>query len=596
MISYALKLLKYHLSLPVILLSLGTGFLCLLICRRKARQGGITRARGTALSLLCAYLMLALSILLLSRRIKGDASYIRPLFWSYRQIAAGRVNYTYQVVLNVLLFLPFGFLWPFVDGRPSFWRTVGLGVCFSLAMESMQALSGRGIFELDDLLHNCVGTAIGAGVWMLVSRHVRRRREAAPAEECGSEREAGTAGENGMEAQNEKLLLSLIRAGIAGEEPELASVQERWDEISPEALADLARRHDVTLTVYAALGRTEEPVLQQLKTLLKKSYASGLARAVNQDGEGTALLDALEREGIDCIPLKGWILRRFYADPLSRSMTDLDILVRQYRYDQILGALEPLGYRGRGHSSWKHDTFTKDPYMTVEMHSRLTDDSGTLREWERGVWERAVPEEGCSHRFRMSPEDFYIFHLVHMHKDFVNGALGFRRLADLWILKEKSGFQSREELRRTLESLGLALFAERMERLADVCFAGAKADEDSELLLRFASEGAIYTDELRHKLGRMASGSGASVHMAKLRSLLGMVFPPRARMKALYPQLERYPALLPWFWGKRIFHFIGHPKGRLKSLDFGDLTDEQFARMRSVFRAGGILPEEKERN
>lgn len=396
-----------------------------------------------------------------------------------------------------------------------------------------------------------------------------------------------------MDSPTISLFLALLRAGMLGEKPELSPYAGRWDEISPEEIRDLALRHDVVLTVYAALDGAEEAPLLRLKQSMKRAYAPRFAKAVNQSAETELLLEALERAEIDCLPLKGWQMRTLYADPLSRSMTDLDILIRNYRYEQLCGVLEPLGYRGRGHSAWKHDKFAKEPYMMVEMHRRLTDDSGAVRDWERGIWERAVPEEGCRHRFRMSKEDFYLFHLVHMHKDFLNGALGFRRLADLWLLREKGGGTDWARVSELLESMGLRPFEERMTRLASVCFDGAEPDADSETLLRFAASGAVFTDDERYKLGRMAALSGKSARRAKLSSLLYAVFLPYSRMKAQYPLVEKYPVLLPWFWLKRIFRFLRHPGKRLKKLDYSGLDETRYEQMRRVFRAGGVRQEKE---
>ena len=391
-----------------------------------------------------------------------------------------------------------------------------------------------------------------------------------------------------------KIFFELLRAGILGEKPDGALFAGDLTNESVEEIRNLALRHDVVLTVYAALEGAEEPALRSLKQSMKRFYAPRFAKSVNQSMEAELLLQTLESEGIDCLALKGWQMRELYADPLSRSMTDLDILIRDYRYEQIGKALGPLGYHGKGHSSWKHDKFVKEPYMMVEMHRRLTDDSDAIRDWERGIWERAVLEEGCRHRYRMSEEDFYLFHLVHMHKDFLNGALGFRRLADLWLLRKKGEGTDWAQVSRLLESMGLGRFEERMARLAAVCFDGAEPDEDSKTLLGFAAGGAVFTDDQRYKLGRMVALSGKSARRAKLSSLISAVFLPYSRMKAQFPAVEKHPILLPWFWLKRIFKFLRHPAKRLQKLNYSGLDEARYEQMRQVFRAGGVLPEKSE--
>lgn len=67
-----------------------------------------------------------------------------------------------QIVLNVLLFVPFGALLPCVSERfrnPVL--TVLAGAAFSAFIEAMQYITGRGLTEVDDVLTNTMGAVIG---------------------------------------------------------------------------------------------------------------------------------------------------------------------------------------------------------------------------------------------------------------------------------------------------------------------------------------------------------------------------------------------------------------------------------------------------
>ena len=142
---------------------------------------------------------------------------------------------------------------------------------------------------------------------------------------------------------------------------------------------------------------------------------------------------------------------------------------------------------------------------------------------------------------------------------------------------------------KALSAMHMELFARRMNSLAAACFDGAALDDDSRILLDFAAGGAVYTDEVRYKLGRMAASQQGSARGAKLRSLLRAVFLPYDRMKAQYPTVQKHPILLPWFWTKRILHAAKHPADKLKRLDYSQLSEQQYEEIRQVFRAGGVL-------
>lgn len=90
-------------------------------------------------------------------------------------------------VLNMILFIPFGYLLPtFIiahhthccEGNrkkkqvrnvkrlyTSWWIVIGAGLLCSLIIETSQLFLRVGVFELDDLIKNTMGTAIGYLIW-----------------------------------------------------------------------------------------------------------------------------------------------------------------------------------------------------------------------------------------------------------------------------------------------------------------------------------------------------------------------------------------------------------------------------------------------
>lgn len=74
---------------------------------------------------------------------------------------------SWQVMGNVLLYLPLGLLLPLVWKRASWWRVTGLGLVLSLVTELVQPVVGRS-FDVDDLIANTLGTLMGYGLFALV--------------------------------------------------------------------------------------------------------------------------------------------------------------------------------------------------------------------------------------------------------------------------------------------------------------------------------------------------------------------------------------------------------------------------------------------
>ena len=69
---------------------------------------------------------------------------------------------------NIGWFVPFGMLVPPLLKRENLAKTAGLGMLFSLAIETMQFIFRKGVAELDDVILNTTGAIIGYGLYKLL--------------------------------------------------------------------------------------------------------------------------------------------------------------------------------------------------------------------------------------------------------------------------------------------------------------------------------------------------------------------------------------------------------------------------------------------
>ncbi len=148
-----LKYLPYGLALgiPIALI-----LLCLMT------RGG--RQKRSVISMLpaavCAgYFGILLVITFFSREVGSSAGTADLELFSTWGINTRNNAY---VVENVLLFVPYGFLlsWVFEWAR-GFWKCMWSGAVTSVAVECLQLVTGRGFFQIDDILTNILGTVIG---------------------------------------------------------------------------------------------------------------------------------------------------------------------------------------------------------------------------------------------------------------------------------------------------------------------------------------------------------------------------------------------------------------------------------------------------
>ena len=85
--------------------------------------------------------------------------------------AQSRLDFVYNSFGNIVCFLPFGFLAPFVfSKKQTFIRVLLSGMMFSIFIEAMQFLLATGVSDIDDVFFNSCGTALGYLLYWLVQR------------------------------------------------------------------------------------------------------------------------------------------------------------------------------------------------------------------------------------------------------------------------------------------------------------------------------------------------------------------------------------------------------------------------------------------
>ena len=142
--------------------------------------------RKTVVSILfILYLMAVISVTFIVRetmvlRTTENRGLILQPFREFEAMVNGRRFFWFkQIFLNVLLFVPFGALLPMVSRcfKNSI-VTVITGCLVSGTIEIMQYITGRGLTEVDDVITNTLGAAVGVVTYKLVSAAYQSRTRA----------------------------------------------------------------------------------------------------------------------------------------------------------------------------------------------------------------------------------------------------------------------------------------------------------------------------------------------------------------------------------------------------------------------------------
>lgn len=328
----------------------------------------------------------------------------------------------------------------------------------------------------------------------------------------------------------------------------------------------VACAHSVQATVYPALeraaavyGRESLCISDDLFSAWREERSRSVRRSLVFDSERKKLFSFMDQKGIWYMPLKGILLQDLYPKLGMRQMSDNDVLFdRSYR-TELRAFMEQNGYTVTRFGKPVHDSYVKKPFLHFELHVELMHDSEDspctiYRSLPEGLLRLA--EDRCEYRF--TPEDFYVYLLLHAKKHVDAGGVGLRTMADVYLfLKRYDDGLSMATVRRALSELGLEAFEEELRTLSDLLFAAEPFLPDS------------FTDKQKERLSfYFRSGTYGSVaniidrelgegqKRSKFSYVMHRLFPSMEYYEYNYPFLHKHKLFIPFFLVYRFFRGI----------------------------------------
>lgn len=119
---------------------------------------------------LAVYIVVVLYVTLLRGGIGFGGFEYRANFKPFSSYKEAWYNFSARewrnLILNICMFVPFGFLLPICFGKiKRAWKIYLCGFGFALFIEVVQLITGRGVFETDDIINNTIGAMIGYGLF-----------------------------------------------------------------------------------------------------------------------------------------------------------------------------------------------------------------------------------------------------------------------------------------------------------------------------------------------------------------------------------------------------------------------------------------------
>ncbi len=377
-------------------------------------------------------------------------------------------------------------------------------------------------------------------------------------------------------ALHSEFLLKLLRLSLNGK-----TIQSIPAEIDLKKIYHLASLHSVVPTVYPAIKELSAPSVD----LFKQEYMKSWRKTALQFIEISSILSKADEFGIDCIPLKGSILKELYPSPEMRTMADLDFLCNIRKIEDVKLIMYQLDYIPQSETE-NHFVFYKEPLMNVEFHPDLLAPS-YFSDYVNPGWQYAVGT-GRDKPLRSLTKEGFLIHLVaHTAYHFINGGSGIRSVMDIWVyLRHYSKQLDNITLNRELRHAKLLDFYNNLKALSEAWF----GEGEMTPLLTELGDYIIKSCTYGIQQNLLKSRLGVNYKRSRRKYILTSVFPSYAIMRGKYPRLSKLPVLLPLYWVRRIcsVYFLQHKKAKTWIKDFRSVKKTDAEKNRELLSLFGL--------
>ena len=329
------------------------------------------------------------------------------------------------------------------------------------------------------------------------------------------------------------------------------------------AMYQLSKKHDIAPIVGNALNKcgafeillvdieeSEREAIAKIKTKFDEQIFTAVYRYETINYELEQICKTLEEAKIPFIPLKGSVIRKYYPEPWMRTSCDIDILVKEKDADNAAEYLQTQLQYGVDRKGQHDVSIFTSSNVHVELHFKLLDSDFKQVKDLIDVWSGDEISLLSGSEYKMSKELFLLYHMYHMAKHFVHGGCGIKPFIDLWIIKNKVGFDE-EKAQKMLQESGLLAFFERSTDLVNVWFEGKEHSEITQEMENYILQGGVY-GTLKQNLAMSQNKKGG-----KFRHLMSRIFLSYKDMAIYYPSLKKCPILFPFYqvrrWCKILF-------------------------------------------
>lgn len=354
-------------------------------------------------------------------------------------------------------------------------------------------------------------------------------------------------------------ILTLLRGALTGEK---LTLPEDFDWAS--ASTTFYQHQMVALAVRGAPRcgvSVSHPELKRLMAL----FCGDVTVSRQQMEQLNKIFTAFTEKGIQHMPVKGAVIKPLYPQPELRAMGDADVLIRYEQYPAIRQILLSLGMEELGERD--HECVWKGGGLKLELHKHLIpSDNRDYYSYYSDCWALAR-QVGDTCAYRLSPEEHFIYLIVHFAKHYRNGTISAKNICDFYVWRKAYPDMDESYITAQMDKLGLAQFYRNLLDVLQCWFSGGGATPAVEAITETALRGGILEDTQASQTAAAAlkaQKETTSLSRGKWRWFFQRVFPPKSHFALRYPIVEKLPVLLPFFWIRRWVQMLFHAPSQVK--------------------------------
>jgi len=210
-----------------------------------------------------------------------------------------------------------------------------------------------------------------------------------------------------------------------------------------DKLLETTKAHEIHLLVYDSfknsdMSQFDESLLINWKALYLQSTMAHLYRTKNLE----KLFESFKNTNVEVMLLKGISYSRYYNNPSSRRMGDIDIYVNEKQIDIACEVLESYGYKQQLTTRKSHHLiFYCEGQLLIELHTEFVD-----QEKFPAIYDMRYEIFEDSYSINYGGLDFisptieyeFLYCMLHMYKHYCSVGFGLKQICDLYYIVSRN--------------------------------------------------------------------------------------------------------------------------------------------------------------